>query len=454
MNIPRTQFQLNFKNIYYIGNRYDKKTLQLAIDHLANYLKTHIISTSPFIIFTAYNHIKTLISYYAILKTGKIAVVLDPESKSMELAEIIEDVDPAAILFLNNNTLKFNYDEEIVFRKQNSAFIIHSDLTDVCTIAYTNAEDGYSKGAMLTWKNLFTELNTIIQANHLDSDSVMYSLLPFSHLYGLVLGVLVSTLSGGSAIIAELNMLKIQDTLSDIRQYHITHFYSVPPIYYIISKYEGIEYIFKNVKMCISGGTKLKPFVFDLFLKKSNHRINEGYGLTETSPACTFNYVEEAPNIESVGKPLDDSDIRIFDENMNECELGKTGEICIKGDLVFKGYFNKEKATEKAFRNGWLHTGDYGKKDKEGFIYFCGLKKSMINIAGVKVYPKKLERLMKVNKNVIDVQVFSEDSLLQGQIVGSKVKLKNSSFKDQNDFKKWCSDKINNALLPRIWFFD
>ena len=454
MIIPHTLLHLNFKYIYYKNIRYDKKTLQLAIDHLTKYLKTHITSTSPFVIFTAYNHIKTLISYYAILKTGKIAVVLDPETKSMELTEIIEDVDPAAILFLNNNTLKLNYDEEIIFRKENSAFIIHSDLMDVCTIAYTNAEDGYSKGAMLTWKNIFTEVNTIIQANHLNSESVMYSLLPFSHLYGLVLGVLVSTLSGGSAVITELNMSKIQNTLNEIKQYHITHFYSVPPIYYLISKYKGIEHIFKNVKMCISGGIKLKPFIFDLFLKNSTHKINEGYGLTETSPACTFNYIEEAPNIESVGKPLNNSDIRIFDENMNERALGTIGEICIKGDLVFKGYFNKEKATEKVFRNGWLHTGDFGKKDKEGFIYFCGLKKSMINIAGVKVYPKKLERMMKVNNNVLDVQVFSEDSLLQGQIVGSIIKLKKNSLNDQNDFKKWCSENINNALLPRIWVFE
>lgn len=454
MSIPLTLFQLNFKNIYYKGIRYDKKTLQQAISHLTKYLKTHITSTSPFILFTAFNHIKTLISFYAILKTGKIPVVLDPESKSMELTEIIEDVDPAAILFLNNNSLKFNYEEEIIFRKQNAAFIIHSDLTDVCTIAYTNAEDGYSKGAMLTWKNLYTELNTIIQANHLNSDSVMYSLLPFSHLYGLVLGILVSTLSGGSAIIAELNMLKIQDTLNEIKHYNVTHFYSVPPIYYLISKYEGIEQIFKEVKMCISGGTKLKPFIYDTFQKKTRLAINEGYGLTETSPACTFNYVEESPNIESVGKPLDNSDIRIFNETMNECENGKIGEICIKGDLVFKGYFNKEKATEQVFQNGWLRTGDYGKKDKEGFIYFCGLKKSMINIAGVKVYPKKLERMVKVNKNVVDAQVFSEDSLLQGQIVGMKVKLNKKTLKDQDDFKKWCSDKINNALLPRIWVFE
>jgi long-chain acyl-CoA synthetase len=445
---------LNFRFIYFRGEQYDYKTINAAIDNLAKFLRSNFTSTSPFVILTAYNHIKTLIAFYAILRAGKIVVVLDPEWREMEVAEVIEDVQPAAMIFLNNSTSNFNYDEEFVFKTDNRAFIIGSDLRDVCLVAYTNAEDGYSKGAMLTRENLLTELHTIVEANHLNENSVMYSLLPFSHLYGLVLGVMVSTLSGGSAIISELNMLKIQDTLNYIKCYHVTHFYSVPSIYYIIAKYTGIEDLFKNVKMCISGGTKLTPFVFDTFLKKTDKIIHEGYGLTETSPACTFNFDEDAPNVESVGKPLAHSDIRIFDSDFNECTPDKIGEICIKGDLVFKGYFNKQEATEEVIKNGWLHTGDYGKKDKEGFIYFCGLKKSMINVAGVKVYPKKLERMIKVNENVLDARVFSEESLLQGQIVGSRIKLKNSSLEEQNALKKWCSEKINNALLPRVWIFE
>ncbi len=101
-----------------------------------------------------YSHIKSVIAYYAILKAGKIPAIMDPGSKSIELTEIIEEIDPAAILFLNTNEISFHYDEEIIFRKSNPGFIITSDLTDVVTLAFTNAEDGYSKAAMLTEKNL------------------------------------------------------------------------------------------------------------------------------------------------------------------------------------------------------------------------------------------------------------------------------------------------------------
>ncbi|MCG8697608.1 MAG: AMP-binding protein, partial [Bacteroidales bacterium] len=112
---------INFKKIIFNEIIYDSKTILHAIDHLAKYLKKNIISESPFVIMATFNHVKTVIAYYAILKAGKIAVILDPESKNIELSEIIEDVDPGAILFLNSKTERFNYSEEIVFRRQNKA---------------------------------------------------------------------------------------------------------------------------------------------------------------------------------------------------------------------------------------------------------------------------------------------------------------------------------------------
>ena len=117
---------------------------------------------------------------------------MDPGSKSIELTEIIEEIDPAAILFLNTNEISFHYEEEIIFRKTKSGFIITSDLSDVVTLAFTNAEDGYSKAAMLTEKNLLSEVAALISTNKLNDQSVTCALLPFSHLYGLVQGITCS----------------------------------------------------------------------------------------------------------------------------------------------------------------------------------------------------------------------------------------------------------------------
>ncbi|MBN2481041.1 MAG: acyl--CoA ligase [Bacteroidales bacterium] len=446
--------QLNFRQIFFKRKRFDRQTVMDSIDHLAKYLNTHIRSSSPFVLLTAYNHIKTLTAYYAILKTGRIPAIMDPGCRSIELTEIIEDIDPAAIIFINASEIGFHYDEELIFRNQKSVRIINADMQDVCTLAYTNAEDGFSKGAMLTEKNLLAEIHALITTNRLTDRSVTCALLPFSHLYGLVQGILVPTHAGCSGVIIELDILKINEIIQQIGQHQVTHLYTVPSLYYLFSKIPGIKSYVSDVQEFYSGGAQLTPFIFNSFYQKTDRKIREGYGLTEGSPGVALNYGEEDPVMNSIGKPLPGCEIKIFDDDSRECFPGNIGEICIKGDMVFKGYFHHDEATTAVLRNGWLHTGDYGRKDLQGNIYFCGLKKNMINVAGNNVYPKKLERMIRINKNVDDIKVYSEESVLQGQVVGARIRLKNASRSMEEELKKWCYDNINHILLPKIWLFE
>lgn len=446
--------QLDFKYIIFKGRRFDKQLISEAIDHLAKFLRTNNQSTSPFILLAAFNHVKTIIAYYAIIKAGKIPALLDPGHRSIELTEIIEDIDPAAIIFLNSSEIGFTYEEEIIFRKPKPGFLITSDLTDVCTLAFTNAEDGYSKGAMLTEKNLLSEIRALVITNRLTTSSVTCALLPFSHLYGLVQGILLPTHSGSTGVIIELDILRISEIINEIRQNHVTHLYTVPSLYYLLSKVTGIDHLVKGILEFYSGGIQLSPFIYESFFKKTNRTIREGYGLTECSPGVGLDYENERPVVSSFGKPMPGCDIKILDENNKECLPGQDGEICISGDMVFKGYFNHEKATGSLMRNGWFHSGDYGKKDPQGNIYFCGLKKNMINVAGNNVYPRKLERQIKINKIVAEVDVFHEESVLQGQVVGARLQLHKKSESAQKEVKTWCYENINNIILPKIWLFE
>jgi long-chain acyl-CoA synthetase len=445
---------LNFKQIFFRKKRFDKKFLTEAIDHLAGYLSSNIQSSSPFILMATYSHIKSLIAYYAILKAGKIPAIMDPGSKSIELTEIIEEIDPAAILFLNTNEISFHYEEEIIFRKTKPGFIISSDLSDVVTLAFTNAEDGYSKAAMLTEKNLLSEVAALISTNKLNEHSVTCALLPFSHLYGLVQGVLVPTHAGSTGIIIELDILKISEIAEHIKFHKVTHLYTVPSLYYLLSKIPDIENVVRDVQEFYSGGTQLSSFIYNCFYKKTSRKIREGYGMTESSPGVALDYCGEEPVISSIGRSMPGCEISIIDDNGNVCPPEEKGEICIMGDMVFKGYLNHEEATKMILKNGWLHSGDYGRMDLEGNLYFCGLKKDMINVAGNNVYPKKLERMIKINKMVSEVNIFREESVLQGQVVGATIRLFDNSFKQQSAVKNWCLENINNILLPKIWLFE
>ncbi len=445
--------QMNFSQIFFKNNVYEKEELNAAISTLANYLQKNIRSPSPFIVLTAYNHIKTLIAFYAIVKIGRIAVIHDPQSRKFEFEEIIKDTEPAAIILINNQTISFRFEEEIIIRSECKSFCISSDLANVCALAYTNAEDGYSKGAMITQENLLYEIKAIIETNNISSNSVSCALLPYSHLYGFVHGILLPSLSGASGLIAEVNLLKISDMLQEVRDCKVTHLHTVPSIYYILSKMPDIESYCKHIVRFFSGGIQLPQFIFDIFYQKTGYKIWEGYGLTECSPAAAGNYNSENPVIGSFGKPFPGCSIKIINENGLECAVNEIGEITVKGNMVFKGYFNHPEATQKVLKDGWLLTGDFGKKDNNGNFYFCGLKKNMINTAGNKVYPKKLERLLQLNENAMQVNVFSEPSFLQGDIIKARIKLKNVSKKKQEELKRWCLENINNALVPKIYEF-
>lgn len=446
--------KLNCHKVYFENFSFDKSSITDGIKALSKHLEINFLSGSPFVILTAYNHIKTLIAFYSILRAGKIAVLIDPQCKAIELAEIIKDVDPCAIIYLNSSTIGFRYEEEIIFRRPDKSFIIHSDLKDVCTVVYSNAEDGFSKGAMLTEKNLLSEINSLIKTNGLSNESVTCSFLPFCHLFGFVQGILVPTYIGCNNLILDINMLRMAEIVNDIYKYKVTHLYSAPSLYYIMSKVPGVNYKLQNVKNIYSGGNKLSEFISNTFAGKTNRKIREGYGLTESSPGVILNFQEEEPNDDSIGKPMHGIEVKIIDENGAECKFDEIGEICIRGDMVFKGYFNNDKATRKAVSQGWLHTGDLGKQNKHGYIYFCGLKKNMINVSGINVYPKKLERLMKMNSNVSKVHISGEESILQGHIVVARVKLFDTNISKQEEFKKWCIVNINNSLLPKIWEFE
>ncbi len=453
MNIANELLHLNFKQLYFKDQRYDKQILNEAINHLAAYLQKNIYSNSPFVLFTAYNHIKTIISYYAILKAGKIAVILDPECKSIELTETIEDINPAAIIFINNITIRFNYDEEIIFRKPDKHFIIDSDLSDVCTIAYTNAENGYSKGAMLTEKNLLADMQAFNFATRTTLHSVVCALLPYAHSFGFMQGVLVPTHCGVSSLIMELNLFQLENILDQIKSIRVTHLYAVPAVYYILSKCNDIKDYLTHVEMFFTGGTTLPEFIYEKFLNKTGKKLRVGYGLTECAPGVVIDHLYDEPILNSCGQAIPGAEFIIINENGEKCKSYSVGEICIRGDMLFKGFFNNDFTNQQLFDSGWYRSGDLGSIDNKGNLYFKGVKKNMINVSGINVYPKKLERLMKKNENVLEITIDKQESVLQGEIVNAKVKLRDNSTNKQNEFKNWCRNYITNSILPKTWEF-
>ncbi len=444
---------INIKHLYFQGNRYDNRYVVSEIDALTKFLEKEYISDSPFVLLTAYNHLKTLIAFYAIIKSRKIAVIINPEIKALELTEVIEEIDPAAFILLDNTNVKFNTDAEIIFRTTSNNMIIHSKLDDIVIMMYTNAENGTAKPAMISENSLLSSIEMYSEFESISSDNVICALLPFHHILGLAYGLILPSYKACSLYISDMNLKRMNELVSAIKNTRVDYILSVPSFYYLLMRIPGVTDILKNVNDLISGGIKLPYQIYDSFFKKTGKTIREGYGLTEASPGVTLNMKGTVIDPESIGKPFKNCEVKIIDENGNECKTGVTGEIYIQGNNVFQGYYNNPEESFNVLKNGWLKSGDLGMKDATGNIYFKGLKKNMLNVAGNNVYPKEVERLLLMNKNVKHVKVFKENSLLQGDIVCAEIELKNPDDKNIKSFKEWCHKKITNYKIPKVWKF-
>jgi long-chain acyl-CoA synthetase len=198
----------------------------------------------------------------------------------------------------------------------------------------------------------------------------------------------------------------------------------------------------------MSGGYKLPASLRERFEQKLKIPIYEGYGLTEASPAFTCQSPIKPFDKDSIGRVMVNYQVKIVDEAGNEVPFGQKGEIWFHGDTIMKGYFNCPEATKQKIAGGWLRTGDYGKLDKEGNVFFLGLKKKMFNVAGNKVYPAEVKRLMMKNGNIASIELRSEYNDLTGDSVKATISFKNNAPSALADLRAWCSAMLTKYKTP------
>ncbi len=295
--------------------------------------------------------------------------------------------------------------------------------SDIVTIIYTSGTTGTPKGVMLTHANIIGELESILGAVHADENDAFLCLLPLQHVLASIINVLVPLYLGGQVVFADT--LKRAEILQALQEAGITILATVPQFFYlfhdriregIAGKSAATQKFFKAMlrfnRLCMqflkinmgrilfaevhrNFGSRLRLFVsggssFDAAVAQDFHdmgfTILQGYGLTETSGACVVTRIENNV-VGSVGLPLPEVEVQILARD----ETG-TGEILVRGPMVFKGYYRNPEATEEAVREGWLYTGDLGRLDPDGNLFITGRKKEVIVLAnGKNIYPDELE---------------------------------------------------------------
>lgn len=437
-----------FNKVIFNDRVYTHQELCFSIDSLCTFLEQNIESSSPFVYLFAYNHIKTLVAYFGALKAGLSVVLVDPETGPLELKDMFRDSPPGILVKMNPDTPGFT-EKEFVFLKPREETLPTKPYHGY-TLVYTSADDGLSKAALLSEKNILCNAKALAGINETDERSTIVSLIPFHHLFGFTTGLLSPLISGSTLFLYDMrHIMSVANLAGQIGKHGITDIYSVPLVYYLLSKIPEFKEKARNFHCLTTGGYKMPRTLHELYVNRFGISLHEGYGLTEASPICSWHRPKDPIKPDSVGRVFPCCEIKTFGPGDEELPRGGEGEICIRGENVMEGYLQKPEATEKALRNGWLHTGDIGKVDEEGFLYLTGLKKRMLNVAGKKVFPSEVERYMNQNPNLGFVEIYGQKSPLEGEVLRARIKLKDNSRESQASFRKWCMESLSHYKVPK-----
>jgi long-chain acyl-CoA synthetase len=262
---------------------------------------------------------------------------------------------------------------------------------DLAVIIYTSGTTGRSKGAMLTHGNLLHNVESCRQVLAAADHDRFVVLLPMFHSFMLCVGVLLPMIVGGSMVLIR-SLHPPKNILQDIYRRRATILPAVPSFFRTLAAAPMPSDL--PLRICISGGAPLPVEILREFNRHMPIPLIEGYGLSEASPVVSMNPIAGPHKEGSIGRPIPDVEVTVQDDAGNILPTGVTGEICVRGGNVMRGYWNQPESTAKALRNGWLLTGDVGHGDTDGYFYITDRKKDMLIVNGINVYPREIEEVI------------------------------------------------------------
>lgn len=319
---------------------------------------------------------------------------------------------------------------------------------DLAVLLYTSGTSGKPKGVMLTHGNLVSNMQQVQRSIHFTHEDVMIGVLPQFHSFGLTVLTLLP-LAGGIKVVYTARFVPAK-LVRLIREHKGTVFIAVASMYgAMLSLKEAHAEDFATLRYIISGGEPLSQAVAAEWKRRFNITLNEGYGLTETSPVTNV-CMPWQYKAASVGPPLPDVIERIVDINTGATlGAGREGEVQIKGPNVMRGYFKLPAETAGAFTSdGYLRTGDIGKIDEDGHLSITGRLKEMMIIGGENVFPREIEEVLHAHPGVAMAGVIGVRDPMRGELPMAFVEMKEGAAFDERDLLAWCRRSLAGYKVP------
>ncbi len=325
---------------------------------------------------------------------------------------------------------------------------------DTAVILYTSGTTGTPKGAELTHANLVRNAEVSRGLFGLGTDAVVLGALPLFHSFGQTCGM-NATLGGGGTL-SLIPRFDPGKALEIIARDKVNVFQGVPTMYGAMLHHPGHEEAdTSSLTLCASGGSAMPVELMRGFEEAFGCQVLEGYGLSESSPVASFNHPDRERKPGSIGTPIAGVEMKVVDDDGADVAQGEVGEIVIRGHNVMKGYWEREDATAETVRDGWLHTGDMGQIDEDGYFFIVDRKKDLIIRGGYNVYPREIEEILYEHPAVREAAVIGVPHDEYGEEIGAAVALKDGESVSESELRDFVKEQVAAYKYPRqVWFVD
>ena len=326
--------------------------------------------------------------------------------------------------------------------------------TDTAVVVYTSGTTGRPKGAELTHIQLYMNADIPGRLFDVKPDDIVITVLPLFHVFGLssILDVCVRF----GCTMSLIPRFTPAAVLEAIQRDRATIFEGVPTMFADLLSHPDLDsYDLSSLRVAISGGASIPAPVLDAFEERFGLVILEGYGMTETASTTTFNVSEQERRAYSVGKPNWGTQTQVWDEHGQPLPPGpeNVGEVVTRGLHVMKGYLHNPEATAGAFTGGWLHTGDLGYLDEDGFLFIVSRKKELIIRGGYNVYPSEIENVLHAHPAIAEAAVVGVPDERLGDVVMAVVILRPAMDVVEQELHIYCRERLAAYKCPRVFQF-
>ncbi len=443
--------------------------------------------------------------FFATAKIGAVLVTVNTEYKEHELAYLVEQADLDTLCIIDSHkdsdyvqmvyslvpelktsqrgalkSEKFPFLKNVVFIGQQKHRGMYNteellllgayeddaqlrklfdscDTHDVINMQYTSGTTGFPKGVMLTHHNILNNGFYIGECQKFTDRDILCLAPPLFHCFGIVLGVMaIITHGAGLVMIEKFDPLV---TLASVQKEKCTALYGVPTMFIAELNHPMFDmFDLSSLRTGIMAGSPCPMETMKQVVEKMNmSEVTIAYGLTEGSPVMTQTRTDDPleKRVATVGQELPGIEVKVFDpETGEECPVEVQGELCCRGYNIMKGYYKMPEATAACIdKDGWLHSGDLGIKDEDGFFRVTGRIKDMIIRGGENIYPREIEEFLYGMPEIKDVQVAGVPDEKYGEQVGAFIVLHDGKKTKEEDVRDFCRGQIARHKIPKYVFF-